>query len=286
MLLYSFSVAELRTLQKNKALKILFDIGADVELSTDDRLLFEVGKDYCSYAYWNPSTNTIHHLQFISFEEVEAEKDLLEIINSVKNNRFDSVVICSAFAQALLVPTKYFNNNYQTLDIIYDQQAQEYKHDAIPEWQMITIYSLPQKIAGLFQDSFSNVQFLHAYTPAIKMYNGYVADNQLSVHFTPQHFRVLLKKDTAIQLAQTYWYKTPLDVIYYLLKICYEFEMEQSSVHLILSGLIEKNSTLFGELYQYFTNIHFAHPPEIKLPDNSYPQHFFTSIYNLATCVS
>jgi hypothetical protein len=74
-------------------------------------------------------------------------------------------------------------------------------------------------------------------------------------------------------------------VAYYLLKICYAFELSQQEVYLILSGLVEKSSNLFAELQQYFAHIHFAQRPEISLPQTSHPHHYFTSLYNLAACV-
>lgn len=267
-------------------MKTLFDIRSNREPSSEHVLLLEAGRDYCSYVFWHRPTNTIDRLQFHSFTEMEAEKRIADVLTECKGINYESVVICSAFPQALLVPTKYFNDDYSALDTIYGQPAQVYKNDAIPEWQMVNIYSLPKTLHRLFEDTFSSVQFFHVYTPAIKIYNGFVSDNQLTIHFTPQHFRVLLKKDAAIHLAQTYTYQTPLDVVYYLLKICYEFELEQSAVHLILSGLIEKDSALFTELQQYFTNVHFAHSPQMALPESELPHHFFTSLYNLATCVS
>jgi hypothetical protein len=267
-------------------LKTLFDIRSGREPASEHVLLLEAGRDYCSYVYWHRPTNTIDGMQFHSFAEVEAEKRIAAILAQCKEFNFGSVVVSSAFPQALLVPGKYFTDDYSLLDAIYDQPLQVYKNDPIPEWQMVNIYSLPTALHQLLESTFSSLQFIHAYTPVIKVYNGFVSDNQLSLYFTPQHFRVVLKKESAIHLAQTYSYQTPLDVVYYLLKICYEFGMEQSTVHLILSGLIEKDSALFTELQQYFTNVHFAHPPQMALPETELPHHFFTSLYNLALCVS
>lgn len=267
-------------------MKTLFDIRSNREPNGEHVLLLEAGRDYCSYIFWHRRTNTIDRLQFHSFTEIEAEKKIADVLNECKEFNFETVVICSAFPQALLMPTKYFKDDFGALNAIYDQPVQVYKYDLIPEWQMVNMYSLPQSLHQLFGTAFSSVQFLHVYTPTIKAFNGFVADNQLLVHFTPQHFRVLLKKSSAIHLAQTYTYQTPLDVVYYLLKICYEFELEQSTIHLILSGLIEKDSALFTELQQYYTNVHFANPPQIKLPESELPHHFFTSLYNLTTCVS
>ncbi|GAA4734012.1 hypothetical protein GCM10023229_10170 [Flavisolibacter ginsenosidimutans] len=273
-------------MQKNKLVKTLFNTEPVREIGSEHALLLEAGNDFCCYVYWHKADNKIDGLKYLSFDETETERRLLEIINELQNKRVGNAVVCAAFSQALLVPNKFFKQDYSMLDAVYSQAGQTYFHDAIPEWQLVNAYSVPAGFNQAVQSAFTSVQFLHAYTPTIKIYNGYIADNQLLVHFTTQHFRVLLKKDSAVHLAQTYAYKTPLDVVYYLLKVCYEFGMAQQNVYLILSGLIEKDSNLVTELQQYFINLHFANPPEISLSDDTYPHHFFTSLFNLAACVS
>jgi hypothetical protein len=73
--------------------------------------------------------------------------------------------------------------------------------------------------------------------------------------------------------------------VYYLLRLCQEFDLLQQEVFVILSGLVEKDSALYTELQQYFTNIHFAQQPEISLPQSQHPHYYFTAVYNLAACV-
>lgn len=270
---------------KNLGLKTLFDIGINTEDGSGQTLLVELGKAHCCYAYLQKTSNNIGRIHYTTYPELETEIYLPEILQPLKDSTFESVAVCSAFPQALLFPYKQFKNDYSALTLIYDQPAQDFFHDSIPEWQIVNAYSMPQSVTNIVQHAFPSVKYLHAYTPAIKIYNGYVADNQLSVHFMESDFRVLLKKDRMIQLVQTYAYKTPLDVIYYLLKICYEFNLSQQDVYLVLSGLIERDSNLFTDLQQYFTNIHFVQQPEISLPENPHPHYFFTSMYNLAACV-
>lgn len=267
-------------------MKTLFDIGQDNEESSEHSLLLEIGKDYCSTALYNKKTNSIDRIRLYALDELETVAQLRDILQPLKESGFQSVTVCSAYPEAVLYPNKLFNSDYSLQEQLYQQPAQQYFHDAIGEWQIVNAYSLPKAVCCVVEDVFGSVDYLHAYTPAIKVYNGYAADHQLSVHITRQSFRVLLKKDMTIHLVQTYSYQTPLDVVYYLLKICYEFHLQQQDVFLILSGLVEKESNLFVELQQYFTNIHFAQQPEIGLPQSPHPTHFFSSIYNLAACVS
>lgn len=267
-------------------MKTLFDIGTEQEESSASTLLLEVGRGHCNIAHLNKKTNSISRVRVVSFDEPEMEKRFPELIQSLAGKSFESVVVCSSFPQSLLFPTKYFKQDYSALNVVYDLPAQAYFYDRIEEWQMVNAYALPERIYDTLTDAFGDVKFMHCYTPVIKVYNGYVADNQLSVHFVEKHFRVLLKKDMMVHLAQTYRYQAPLDVVYYLLKICQEFGLSQQEVFVILSGLVEKDSILFSELQQYFTNLHFAQQPEISLPQSPHPHYFFTSIYNLAACVS
>ena len=79
------------------------------------------------------------------------------------------------------------------------------------------------------------------------------------------------------------------DVLYYLLKICSGFSISQKEVKLVLSGFLEKQSLLYRELYNYFVRVSFQQIPDfIKLSRsfNEYPAWFFSSLFNLATCVS
>lgn len=267
-------------------MKILFDIPPESAIGKRHTLLLEAGSEYCCYAYYDKAANKIEALRYLSFDEVDAEASLQTILEEASQPQPAVAVICSALPQALLIPHKFSEARDVFLETVYGKPFTMQAFDAIPEWQIANAYWLPVRLPDTLHSCFSSVEFFHAYTPAIKNYNGYAAGTQIAVCFTPQRFRVLFRKEAAVQLAQTYAYKTPLDVVYYLLKIGYEFGITQGEADLILSGLIEKDSAMFNELQHYFSKVHFAHPPDITLPDAAYPHHFFTSLYNLARCAS
>jgi hypothetical protein len=250
-----------------------------------DILLLEIGEEDCCYALLKGAERKFHQIRYITFEASQAAEKLAVILDELKNERCQKAIVCSEFAEALLVPNRY-NTNFSLLNAVYASTGQNRFSDAVPEWQMSTEYQLPEDIVQLVRDKFSSVEFFHAYTPSLKIYNGFVAANQIDIHFSTRHFRVLVKKDKQVQLAQTYSYSTPLDVVYFLLKICYEFDLDQSDVFVIISGLIDQDSALYTELHNYFLNLHFAQAPAYAVPENEHPQHYFTSLYNLAACVS
>ena len=83
-------------------------------------------------------------------------------------------------------------------------------------------------------------------------------------------------------------YTTHEDVLYYLLKCCQQLNLSQQQVYLFLSGLIEKDSALYRELYKYFIHLEFEQlANDIKLTDalTIHPPHYYSSISKLAACV-
>lgn len=269
------------TLQKS-SLNTLFDIRSEGTTSEAKTLILEIGPDYGAYAFMDAEKRSFASVKYFTFHELDAEESLRKIITETEHQS-EKTIVCSAFPYAILIPIKQFKNDYSLIDVVYDQPLLHYLNDPIAEWQMTNMYALPSSISELIT-RLPNVKYYHVYTPSLKVYNGFTADSQVSVHLTTQHFRVLVRKEGKILLLQTYFYKTPLDVVYYLLKIISEFQLDQNETYVILSGLVEEDSAMYKELYSYFTNLHFAHPPSISLPANDHPHHFFTSLYNVAAC--
>lgn len=276
----------MRTLQKiNRLLKTLFTIGEDREDS--DVLLLQTGVDHCSCGYFNEASRSFNLIRYIGFDDgASMETKLPAILREIKGNRFKKVLVCSAFEQALIIPQKTSADGSRLLNSMYDGPFSNHRSDVIGEWQVINAYAMPDLVHGAFESAFPMAKYIHAYTPVLKVYNGFMADDQVDIDFSVQHFRVMVKKSNQLQLIQTYAYKTPLDVIYYLLKICYEYGLNQSEVFVILSGLVDSDSAMYKELHHYFLHLHFAKTPDYKLPASDHPHHYFTSLYNLAACVS
>ncbi len=266
-------------------MKILFEIGEWTK-AANSNLLLEIGTNYTAFACLNKDAHTIEALGAYAFVETALADELPGLLNRFSSLPVSSVQVASAFPEALLVPQKFFNGDYGMLEAMYGQPAQQFQHDAIPEWQMVVVYALPSAVHNVLAQSFSSISYMHVYTPMVKLYSGFMADEQLLLHLMPGQFRVLVKGAGNVLLAQTYRYETPHDLVYYLLRICGEFGLNQSTTQIIFSGMVQKPSALYAEVESYFAAVHFANPPELELPQTDVPHHFFTSLYNLALCAS
>ena len=90
------------------------------------------------------------------------------------------------------------------------------------------------------------------------------------------------------QVIQKFEYKTPEDVAYNLLNVCNSFESAVDETTLHISGLLDKVSTLYAEIYKFFRNIQFGKLPEGYTYNDEikkYPSHFFSHLFALSSCV-
>jgi len=260
--------------------KTLFQFGdQNRQVST---VLCEWGKQHCCLAGFDAGSNQINWLTYKTYDVLD-DSTIKALVDELGGA--GTVVVAASFPEFILTPLgqdgeailRHLYNPTQTVVALFDN---------INEWQVKNHYLIPKAVHNAFNDKFSNISYINFFTAALKNNNDHTASDQIAIHFSPNQFSVLIKKSGQLQLAQIYHYQAPLDVVYYLLKIVEEFSLSKEETALIISGLIEESSDLYKELYQYFLHIHFAKPSLGTVDGNTYPPHFFTSIYNLTACVS
>jgi hypothetical protein len=269
---------------KKLFLKTLFHIQSQEHAGKDQVLLLEIGRDYCCYALFDRDNKSINEIRYFSIEETDSANQLHTIIEQLGKEKYSSVVVASNYPQSLLVPREYFLNNFSLLETVYNQYFAQHLQDSIEDKDIINIFSIPQDVYDKLNSSFTSVQFVHSYSCFIRNNELESFENAILVQFTTTEFSVIYTKDGNVQLTQAFKYVSAPDVVYYLLKVCSAYGLSQEDVHLVLSGLLEKDSAMYLELQNYFLQLHFAGEPGLKLPESNHPHYFFTSIYNLAAC--
>jgi len=265
--------------------KTLFHIRSEHVQEGNAVLLLEIGIDHLNYSWYMDGTNTLFELKYCTIDEFELKTALQTIMEETRHRIPYKVFICSSFPTSFLTPLKYASNADELLQLTYDRPGQSFFRDNINDWQLVNSYSLASDVHDIINETYPGALYVHEYTPALKNSIAYDGNEKIFIHFTTQFFRILVKKGAHIELVQTYAYKTPLDVVYYLLKIASEIGIDQSGASVILSGLIEESSALYTEIRNYFLHISFYNDTSVSLPENELPRHFFASTSNLAVCV-
>ncbi len=269
-------------------MKQLFDIKKESEAGVQKVLSIRLGAKHCCFAVTNKTGSEIYQLAYITIENWNEEEraNLFELYPDLGGMYYE-VLIAFDFPESSLVPMKSVHNDDPgtILKAMYGINGlSSVISESVTGWQLNNIYALPADLKVWIQHKFPSARYWHQYSIGVRHSIASSASGTLLVDFRKDDFVLIVTGRNNILLAQTYEYSTPEDVLYALIKICKQFSLSREEVELQLSGLVDKQSALYKELYQYFINIHFRNATWHT--DSDYPAHFFTSLNDLALCVS
>lgn len=250
-------------------------------------LLCELSQHHVCLARADEFSKKVTQLTYYELRNLPEPQKLHDIvrIDATEAGAYDRVVLSSAFKNNLLVPASQFaqDSAQHLYTSVYGNTIEKILFDEIPAYSLILVHALPQAYMDILKSSPADAQ--HFFSTELKADVVSESNERLTVHFTSNEFFVTAIKNNQLKLAQAYFYTAPLDVVYYLLSICNEYGFSQTETAVTLSGLISEDSSLYKELHQYFLNLHFWKPGAAQILQSEYPDHFFSSIHNLAACV-
>jgi uncharacterized protein DUF3822 len=282
-------------------LKATFDIvpeTRDTEQLRNSQLLIEVGEKVFSFVIYNKE----HH-RFVGLRQYNLDftpgKNILESLLEITTGDellqipYKEAFVIYNYTDSNFLPAKHFHIelNQPVTELVYGNARKGLMlSEKVNGWDMYNIYRVPREIHALLQRKFAAGNYWHYYT--LLLSDGQVKTSP-ETHFIKMvmgadQFLVVVFKDKAIQLLQSYSYQTPDDVSYYLLSICNRFQISQEKVTLIVSGLLDEQSRLYQELLKYFLQVQWD-----QLPDNvsldavfsPFPSHYFSPLLKMALCV-
>ncbi len=275
-------------------MKLVYKIGKIEGLNASQAvLLMEVGETHCCFAILDYANSMLVKACYYIAEEKDKNEILREMIwtHAELKQSFRQAVITYYTPENILVPSKFykFNESQELLKSMYENSQNVIMSESLAEWQLYNVYNVPSSIHQLIGRNFATGNFWHAYSIALKNRIDQHAGGNIVIDFKTDSFSAVVIKNNSLQLAQIFSYVKAEGVLYWLLKTCRQLSLSQDEVKLTLSGLVDKRSSVFKGLYQYFQHIEFASSEnDIQLSGDfeEYPVHFFSSLFKMASCVS
>lgn len=251
----------------------------------DSCLAIQVSNRHFSFCIYNPDDQKLLQLKRYVFDHA-GETQLQEIINKNLHleGRFYKIVIGLDFGFSSLVPVAF--NNGEAGPLMYLEHADQQDHvitEVIEERQIANMYTVAPGILTWLVHHFPSAAYLHTHTVQIKSVEGPFEQGLLRVDIAERNFTVQAFRNEDLLLSKTYPYHATADMAFYLLKICEVFGFSQELVALQVSGLIDEQSKLYKELYDYFLHISFK-PADWSDAISDLPAHYFTSLNELIGC--
>ena len=265
-----------------------------IGINSDDTNLFgEVSNEGFSYFFLNNENKFVEGLTVFHFDKRESEHKVSGLLQKIFDeqpllkNEFKNVFISYSFNESVLTPSIHYNSNEndESINLVYgDLNNGIILTDKVEEKSLQNVYRIPCDVHETISGKFPDVKVIHQYSLLVKQLPS--ADNMMKIIFYQNKIVITLLKRDKIQIIQTFSYATAGDVVYHMLNICQQFQVEDINVE--LSGMIEKDSALFKEMHKYFMMINFSDLPRSLSYDEGimeFPPHFFSHLFSIALCV-
>lgn len=275
-------------------MKALFEILPDSIDAGNCILVCEISNESFSYTIKNEEQNRYVALVVFQFATATDSSDYGNILHELiqtqplLSGNFKRVYIVYSFAESVLIPFALYSSleNENVINLVHGdiQNDTSILTDLVTESGVYNAYRIASPILKVFKSIFPESVNMHQYSVLLKQ--SLSKEDKLNIIFYPQRIVVKLNKKGRTELISSFCYNTAEDVSYILLNTCKQFDAENIPVE--LSGLIEKDSALYKEIYKYFETVNFALLPEsFKYAEEiiQQPSHYFSHIFATDSCV-
>ena len=262
----------------------------------EKKLCIEVGPDFYSFSISDLSGKQIHSFgYFHSNQPIDANRlNSLFDHENMQGISFSDVVLIHNRAEMALVPSIFHQPDTAAtiLQTIHgDLEELKVLEDDVHQWELFNIYGWNPEICKVVSEKFPQVRHVQFVTTALRsLFKSLSIEKEqlLKIYFYQKTFTVIALKDTQLQLAQSFYFETPQDVIYHLLNLVDRLKLDLATLAVEVSGLLDIHSETWKEMNKFFIEVDFEEFSGIHQDTNllnEVPSHFYTPFLISPRCV-
>ena len=261
-------------------------------------LLIDVNEQHICIVRFDKENNSFEGLEYFylfQFNSTEIVNILQTIVKKYEPLRdiIDRVLVYYSTRDALLVPQPLFSNN--TFKWMAEQSLGKTQNEILfkenlKALDLITVYPIPQYLHDAMLSAFPKAEFSNFNAEWLrKTLKENLPSNLFEVLFFPKMITVIIWQNSKLQIVQSYPYENQEDALYYLFSIVSAFKITYENIDTRLSGLIDLQSPVFEAILKMFPNLSVYQRPEKCIYHDEFdthPNHFFSPVLSLESCVS
>lgn len=274
-------------------MKTFFEVIPDSFYEEDCSLVCEISNEGVSFCIKNIKEQKFIGVAVYNFDRSRPQAGFhiaLQILFSTKPflaKKYQKVTVVFSTTESTLIPFQLFDSETagEALKLVVGNLSPDYTGitDLITEKGYYNSYRISNDIFNTVLGRFSNMESWHQYSVLLGRHSS--TENKMYAIFYSYKMVVSLFVEGKCRLVNSFNYQYAEDVSYYLLSVREQHGFDDIPIE--VSGFIEKDSTLYLELYKYFKEISFADlPPFCEYSEDiaRFPSHYFSHLFELDPC--
>ena len=239
-----------------------------------------------SFLVTSANTQKVLYFKERTFQHQYTPNDLLvEIKKEISTHQqladCTEIVLVYANTTYTLVPQSLFDETKLSEYLKFNSKiliGDYITHDPIERHLLHVIYVPFVNINNYFFETFGSFQYFHAASillETISRFDIKVTDSKAYIHVQEDHFDLVIIKHGKLLLCNSYPFKTPEDLVYYVLFAFEQANLNPDSIETEVLGTIESTDKNFEILYTYIRNIATGKSPhEVAIEGSAPHKHF------------
>jgi len=205
---------------------------------------------------------------------------------AILQQNFERVYCFADSLQFSLVPAS-LRLNEEVLDITHGPMFNEvHRTDHIQNPPVQNHYRIDRDLQPVLEKLFTYADIENSTSCLLRSMED--TSEGLTAIIFQNTLKIFLFSDSELKIAKHFTYSTATDAVYHLLNVCRQFGKDPSEINLSLTGLVDKESILYQEIYKYFLHIDLRTFDRMNVSESfdQYPKHYFSHLFTIASCVS
>lgn len=270
----------------------------DINITQSYYLSIQVSLNGLSFCILDPVRNKYIALSHQNFENDLAFDDLLNTIeNIIKKDdllsySYKSTKLIWLSNKNTFIPNSYFNKKNLKKYFEFNQKLDDLDEIHFKELKYVDAYSIfivPNQIANIFIKQFPDLNFYNQQIPFIEhtLFKYHSESKKVFVNVNDEFIDLSITENGKLLLYNNFVYKTESDMIYFIMYVFDQFNLNTENAELILSGFIDKKTSIYSKLKGFISHIKFDKLSEdfsYSYTFNQVPPQSFTNLFNLHLC--
>ncbi len=227
-------------------------------------IVSQSGFSYCEIDTLNAKILTFKESVFENSNNEKAIDDLYSKIfseNEIFSQKFDQITVVHDNNLSCFVPTPFFDENVLGSYLQYNVKVFEtdfFAFDTNQNNQFNTVYVPYVNINNVLIDQFGSFDYKHSSSVLVSKLLDISKNNEskkMFVHMQSNHFEIVIVQNQKLLLYNSFEYKTPEDVIYYILFTAEQLLLNPENFLLEFLGTIDSESPIYKIVYKYVRNV-------------------------------
>jgi len=230
------------------------------------------GLTYCSFDTLNHRLLSFNEVHFDASDKKPIEELFADVFktNDDLSAAYDEVIVLHDNNLSTFVPAALFDEKSLGSYLQYNTKVFEtdfFAFDEIASYQMNTVYIPYANLNNFFVDEFGNFVYKHAHTTLVSKlleFSKNIDDKKMFVHMAAGHFEIIVVQNQYLLLFNSFEYKNPEDLIYYLLFTAEQLNLNPETFKLDFLGTISEDDAYFKMAYKYIRNVSLFDTSELQ----------------------